>query len=60
MSMILEVKHVSKHFQLHIQNNKRIEALEDVSFELEKGEVLGLTGKSGSGKSSLLKCIYRT
>lgn len=60
MSMILEVKHVSKHFQLHIQNNKRIEALEDVSFELEKGEVLGLTGKSGSGKSSLMKCIYRT
>lgn len=60
MSTILEVKNVSKHFHLHIQNNKRIAALEDVSFEMEQGEVLGLTGKSGSGKSSLMKCIYRT
>lgn len=60
MPTILEVRNVSKHFQLHIQNNKRIAALDDVSFELEQGEVLGLTGKSGSGKSSLMKCIYRT
>jgi alpha-D-ribose 1-methylphosphonate 5-triphosphate synthase subunit PhnL len=60
MPKILEVKNVSKHFQLHIQNNKRIAALDDVSFEMEQGEILGLTGKSGSGKSSLMKCIYRT
>jgi len=60
MPKILEVRHVSKHFHLHIQNNKRIAALDDVSFEMEQGEVLGLTGKSGSGKSSLMKCIYRT
>ena len=51
MPKILEVKNVSKHFQLHIQNNKRIAALDDVSFEMEQGEILGLTGKSGSGKS---------
>ena len=60
MPKVLEVQNVSKHFQLHIQNNKRIAALDDVSFEMEQGEVLGLTGKSGSGKSSLMKCIYRT
>jgi len=60
MPKILEVKNVSKHFHLHIQNNKRIAALDDVSFEMEQGEILGLTGKSGSGKSSLMKCIYRT
>lgn len=60
MSLILSVQKVSKHFHLHIQNNKRIAALDDVSFELEQGEILGLTGKSGSGKSSLMKCIYRT
>eukprot|EP01031_Cornospumella_fuschlensis_P014075 gene14075-17204_t len=41
-------------------NNKRIAALDDVSFDMEQGEILGLTGKSGSGKSSLMKCIYRT
>jgi alpha-D-ribose 1-methylphosphonate 5-triphosphate synthase subunit PhnL len=60
MPTILEVKNVSKHFQLHVQNNKHIAALDDVSFDLEEGEILGLTGKSGSGKSSLMKCIYRT
>jgi alpha-D-ribose 1-methylphosphonate 5-triphosphate synthase subunit PhnL len=60
MPKILEVRNVSKHFQLHVQNNKRIAALEDVSFDMEQGEILGLTGKSGSGKSSLMKCIYRT
>jgi len=60
MSSILEVRHVSKHFQLHVQNNKHIAALHDVSFDLAAGEIIGLTGKSGSGKSTLMKCIYRT
>ncbi len=60
MTKILEVKNLSKHFELHIQNEKRIGALDDVSFDLDQGEIVGLTGKSGSGKSSLMKCIYRT
>ncbi|BET68642.1 ATP-binding cassette domain-containing protein [Opitutales bacterium ASA1] len=60
MSKILEVQNVSKHFHLHVQNDKRIPALDDVTFDMERGEILGLTGKSGSGKSSLMKCIYRT
>lgn len=60
MPKVLEVRNVSKHFHLHIQNDKHIAALDDVSFEMERGEILGLTGKSGSGKSSLMKCIYRT
>ena len=41
----------------------RFEALNDVSFTVEKGEFFGIVGRNGSGKSSLLKClagIYRT
>lgn len=32
-------------------------AVNDISFEVEKGEILGLTGPNGSGKSTLLKAI---
>ncbi|OKS87147.1 phosphonate C-P lyase system protein PhnL [Mucilaginibacter polytrichastri] len=57
---ILEVTHLSKEFNLHILNNKRIESLKDINFTMKEGEIIGLTGKSGSGKSSLMKCLYRT
>lgn len=57
---ILEVNNLSKSFQMHILNGKKLEALKDINFTLAEGEIIGLTGKSGSGKSSLMKCIYRT
>lgn len=60
MSTFLEVNNLSKNFLLHILNDKHIPALEDINFSMQKGEILGLTGKSGSGKSSLMKCLYRT
>lgn len=60
MESILKITHLSKSFTMHILQDKVIEALVDVNFNVEPGEIIGLTGKSGSGKSSLMKCIYRT
>ena len=60
MEKILEIIDLQKHFELHILNEKMIEALHRVSLDVHEGEIVALTGKSGSGKSSLMKCIYRT
>ncbi|MES2730997.1 MAG: phosphonate C-P lyase system protein PhnL [Bacteroidota bacterium] len=60
MYYILEVNHYIKQFNLHALNNKRIYALNDVSFQVSQGDIIGLVGKSGSGKSTLMKSIYRT
>ena len=51
---VLEGKGLTKHYR---KQNLVIEALRGVDFHLEEGEILGLAGESGSGKSSLLKLI---
>ncbi len=57
---MLAVEHLEKQFRVHTLGGKRIEGFRDVSFSVARGMALGLSGASGSGKSSVLKCIYRT
>ncbi|EEA00992.1 phosphonate C-P lyase system protein PhnL [Burkholderia sp. H160] len=59
MSAILTVKNLSKHFALHDQR-KTIPSCANVSFAVEPGRLSALIGPTGAGKSSVLKCIYRT
>lgn len=51
---ILEVKNVSKKF---IRGDREFYAVEDVSFSVDKGELVYIMGKSGSGKSTVLNLI---
>jgi alpha-D-ribose 1-methylphosphonate 5-triphosphate synthase subunit PhnL len=56
----LRVIDLSKSFSLHILNGKQITGFQQVSFDVPSGSFVGIAGQSGSGKSSLLKCLYRT
>lgn len=56
---ILSIRNLSKSFELHYAG-KSIKAIDHVNLELHEGEFVGITGKSGSGKSTILKSIYRT
>src|SRR5437868_7356188 len=60
---LLRVKHLVKHFPLKggllSRNAERVHAVDGVSFDIGRGETLGLVGESGCGKSTTGRCILR-
>jgi len=50
MKNIIEVKHLTKEY-------KKLKAVDDLTFEVQKGEILGLLGPNGSGKSTTINCL---
>jgi len=57
---MLAVENLEKRFVSHFLNGKEILGFRRISFRVPAGKALGLSGPSGYGKSSVLKCIYRT
>ena len=57
MEKVLEVKNLFKSFSN--PNGKDFNVLDNISFSIERGEVLGLVGESGSGKTTLGRSILK-
>lgn len=61
--ILMQIKDLSVYFSLHGKSNffnkKRTQALHSLSFDVYKGETLGLVGESGSGKTTLSRAILR-
>ena len=69
----IEVKHVCKYFSIDSGNRKfkdylvyhqkkekkKTTVLNDINFTVKKGEVLGIIGRNGSGKSTMLKLLSK-
>ncbi len=60
MGKLLLVDNLSKVFKLHLLGGREVVACRNISFGVNEGEALGIKGPSGAGKTTILKCLYRT
>lgn len=51
---MIEINNLSKTFKT---KNSAVDALKDVSLDVEKGQIYGVIGYSGAGKSTLIRCV---
>src|ERR1700730_11969541 len=57
---ILEVCQFKKDFHMHLIDGRILKPFANLSFQVQKGQLFMIGGKSGAGNTTILKCIYRT
>jgi ABC-2 type transport system ATP-binding protein len=69
--MVISVSHLEKHYQIHqkepgfwgsvaslvSRKYETVKAVNDISFEIAEGELVGFIGPNGAGKTTTLKCL---
>jgi alpha-D-ribose 1-methylphosphonate 5-triphosphate synthase subunit PhnL len=58
MSAMIEISNVEKTFTMHLQGGVRLPVVRGVTFTVDAGKCVVLSGPSGIGKSSILKMIF--
>ena len=56
---ILRIEGLCKQFHIHWPP-RDIASCQNISFTLSQGQFIGIVGRSGAGKSTILKCIHRS
>lgn len=59
MSYIVEIENLSKDYEVGFWKKKRVRALDDLSLQVEGGQIFGFLGGNGAGKTTTIKILMR-
>jgi ABC-2 type transport system ATP-binding protein len=59
MSTVVEIKNLTKDYEIGFWRKRKVRALDDLSLSINRGEIFGFLGANGAGKTTTLKLLMR-